>query len=196
MPFIVALSDGSLPVEQFRFYMAQDSLYLEHFGRSLAIVGARATEIGDVLTYTRFAEQAIVVENALHESFFQDFGLTDKGIMQPACHHYVHFLRSMATIEPVEVGMAATLPCFWIYKEIGDYIYRRQNNQNNPYQRWIATYGGQEFAKGVRNAIEICNKAAAGTTEQIRNRMTEAFVASAHLEYEFWQAAYEIRMWR
>ena len=196
MPFIAELSDGSLSLEQFRFYMAQDSLYLEHFGRALAIVGARAPELQDVLAYTRFAEQAIVVENALHESFFKDFGLTDKGSIQPACHHYVHFLRSTATIEPVEVGMAATLPCFWIYKEVGDYIYSRQNDRENPYQRWIATYGGAEFAEGVRNAVAICNRAAAATTQQIRDRMTAAFVASAHLEYGFWQAAYDLKEWK
>ncbi len=35
MPFIKELSEGSLPKDKFRFYMAQDSLYLEHFGRTL-----------------------------------------------------------------------------------------------------------------------------------------------------------------
>ena len=45
MPFITELTNGSLPKEKFRFYMAQDSLYLEHFGRTLALIGAKAFAI-------------------------------------------------------------------------------------------------------------------------------------------------------
>jgi thiaminase/transcriptional activator TenA len=123
MPFIKELSEGSLPQEKFRFYMAQDSLYLEHFGRTLSLIAAKITDLQDVLAFMRFAENAIVVENALHESYFKDFGLNDKGILQPACHHYIHFLRSTAALESVEIAVAAVLPCFWIYREVGDYIY-------------------------------------------------------------------------
>lgn len=193
MPFIKELSNGTLPKEKFQFYMAQDSLYLEHFGRALALVGAKAFDTQDALTYMRFAENAIVVENALHESFFKDCGLIDKGTMEPACHHYVHFLRSTTAWEPVEVGMAATLPCFWIYKEVGDYILNHPKNVDNPYQRWIETYGGEAFAIAVQNAISICDRAATNTTPDIRRRMTEAFVASSRLEFDFWNGAYELR---
>lgn len=195
MPFIEELSNGHLPKEKFQFYMSQDSIYLEHFGRALALIGARAYEIKEALIYLRFAENAILVENALHDSFFKEFGLTERGVIQPACHHYVHFLKSTAALEPVEVGMAAVLPCFWIYKEVGDFIYKNQKETTNPYQRWIDTYGGEEFALAVRSAIDICDKAAAQTTAEIRQRMTEVFTASAHLEYNFWQSAYELKKW-
>jgi thiaminase/transcriptional activator TenA len=196
MPFIEELMNGKLAKEKFQFYIAQDSLYLEHFGRALALTGAKAFDIADALTYIRFAENAIVVENVLHESFFKDFGLTDKGSIQPACHHYSHFLKSTAAFEPLEVAMAATLPCFWIYKKVGDYIYQNQNITTNPYQRWIETYGGEEFSVAVQQAIDICDNAAANTTSDIRKRMTDAFITSSRLEFEFWEAAYNIRMWR
>ena len=133
MPFVQELANGTLPKNKFQFYMAQDSIYLEHFGRALALIGAKSHDIGDALAYLRFAEGAIVVENALHESYFQDFGVKDKGKIQPACHHYTHFLKSTAAMEPVEVAMAATLPCFWIYKKVGDQIYKGQQTFNNPY---------------------------------------------------------------
>lgn len=195
MPFIEELANGTLPREKFQFYMTQDALYLEHFGRALALAGARAFDIQDALSYLRFAENAIVVEHALHESFFRDFGLTEKGTVQPACHHYVHYLRSVTALEPVEVGMAATLPCFVIYKEVGDYISGGNQVAGNPYQRWIETYGGEEFAVAVHRAISICDNAAANTTATIRTRMTEAFITSSHLELDFWQAAYDVRKW-
>lgn len=196
MPFIKELSDGSLPQEKFRFYMAQDSLYLEHFGRTLSLIAAKITDLQDVLAFMRFAENAIVVENALHESYFIDFGVSDKGVLQPACHHYIHFLRSTAALDSVEVAVAAVLPCFWIYREVGNHIYQTQNTVDNPYEKWIATYAGEEFSQAVDHAIAICNTVAENTTEATRERMTEAFIMASRMEYHFWEAAYELKMWK
>ncbi|ASK32077.1 thiaminase II [Chryseobacterium sp. T16E-39] len=196
MSFIKELSDGTLPLEKFKFYMAQDSLYLEHFGRTLSLIAAKIPDLQHVLTFMRFAENAIVVENALHELYFTDFGVTDKGTLQPACHHYTHFLRSTAALEAVEVAVAAVLPCFWIYREVGDYIYKHQNAINNPYHKWIETYGGEEFSIAVDQAIAICDTIAEKATEETRNKMTEAFIMSTRMEYHFWEAAYELKIWK
>ncbi|KFF12807.1 thiaminase II [Chryseobacterium soli] len=196
MPFIKELSAGTLPQEKFRFYMMQDSLYLEHFGRTLSVIAAKIHDIRDVLAFMRFAENAIVVENALHEFYFQDFGVTDKGVLEPACHHYIHFLRSTAALESVEIAAAAVLPCFWIYKKVGDYIYSHQNTVNNPYQKWIDTYGGDEFAVAVEQAIAICDTLAENSTPETQKRMTEAFVMASRMEYDFWEAAYELKTWK
>lgn len=196
MPFITELSNGSLSVDRFKFYMAQDSLYLEHFGRALAFVGAKANDIHHVLDFLRFAEGAIVVENALHETYFKDFGLSERGNLQPACHHYIHFLKSTAAFEAVEIGMAALLPCFWIYKEVGDFILKNSTTENNPYQNWISTYGGEDFALSVQKAIDICDKVADKTTPAIREKMLEAFLTSSLLEFDFWQGAYDFRNWK
>lgn len=195
MPFIYELSDGTLNKKKFQFYITQDSLYLEHFGRTLALIGSKVHDIDDALAYIRFAENAIVVENALHESYFKEFEIFEKGIPEPVCHHYLHFLKSTAAFEPVEVAMAATLPCFWIYKEIGDYILNLEQTAENPYKSWIDTYAGEDFAVAVKSAIEICDKAALNTTAEIRNRMNEAFVTASRLEYQFWQAAYDLKTW-
>lgn len=195
MPFVVELANGTLPKEKFQFYMAQDSLYLEHFGRALALIAARANEIGQTLKYLKYAETAIVVENILHESYFKDFGLTEKGEIQPACHHYIHFLKSTAALDSVEIAMAAVLPCFWIYKKVGDHIYNHLRSENNSYQRWIDTYGGEEFADAVEKAIDLCDEVASETTPAVRKKMTEAFITSSRMEYHFWEAAYDLKKW-
>lgn len=195
MPFITELSKGTLPKEKFQFYMAQDAMYLEHFGRALALIGARAFDLQDVLTYIRFAENAIVVENALHEHYFKKFDITDKGKLQPICHHYIHFIKSTAALESVEIAMAAVLPCFWIYKKVGEHIYHNQQSDNNPYKKWIDTYVGEAFAACVAQAISICDKVAVNTTPVMRERMTEAFITASQLEYNFWEAAYELKSW-
>jgi thiaminase (transcriptional activator TenA) len=136
-----------------------------------------------------------VVENALHEYYFKDFNLTDKGITQPTCHHYAHFLKSTASLESVEVAVAAVLPCFWIYKEVGDYIYKNQQSTNNPYQKWIDTYAGEEFNPVVQQAITICDSLASNCTTSQQHFMTDAFITSSQLEFQFWDSAYHIRKW-
>jgi len=195
MPFITELIDGTLPVEKFQFYMAQDSHYLEHFGRSLSIIASRIQNITDTLAFIQFAEGAIVVENALHESYFKDFNLTGKGIMQPTCHHYVHTLKSTATLANIEVAVAAVLPCFWIYREVGNFIYKNQKSLNNPYQKWIDTYAGEDFDVLVEQAIEISNRLSSNCTEAQQNLMTDAFITSSRLEFQFWDSAYNLKTW-
>jgi thiaminase/transcriptional activator TenA len=193
-PFIEELRDGTLAPARFQFYIAQDSHYLAHFGRALALLAARAPALPDALAFIRFAEGAVIVESALHQSFFRQFGVASRGAMEPACHHYAHYLRSTAALEAVEVGMAAVLPCFWIYQEVGQHILGTQPPGDNPYQAWIATYAGEEFGALVQQAIAICDQAAAQATPAQRQAMTEAFVTAARLEWQFWDGAY--RQWR
>lgn len=195
MPFIEELTRGTLASAKFEFYIAQDSLYIGHFGRTLAMIAAKCADRHDALAYIKFAEEALVVEEALHRSYFQQFNLADTGEMQPACHHYVHFLRSTAAMDAVEVAMAATLPCFWIYKKVGDYIYAHQEAAENPYQQWIATYGGAEFSISVDKAIQLCNQAAQQGSPVLRQQMKAAFITASHMEYAFWEAAYNLRNW-
>lgn len=196
MPFITELMDGTLDKAKFQFYMAQDSIYLEHFGKAMALIAGRANKISDSLAFISFAENAIMVENSLHEFYFKDFGVTDKGSEQPACHHYIHFLKSTIALSSIEVGMASVLPCFWIYKIVGDYILQNQTKKNNPYQKWIDTYGGEEFSSTVSKAIMICDKVAIMATDQIKEEMTGVFITATRLEFDFWDSAYKLKNWQ
>lgn len=196
MPFIEELHKGSLPLKKFQFYMGQDSFYLEHFARSLALIAARAQNTSHALDFIRFAEGAIVVEKALHDSYFQEYGLTQRGTIEPTTHHYISFLKSTAALDQVEIAMAAVLPCFWIYKEVGDYIYKNRIAEENPYQKWIDTYAGEEFGLLVEKAKSICNAIAKDLTSAQKQSMTEAFVSASRLEFMFWDSAYHLHTWK
>jgi len=197
MPFISELSNGSLPLDKFQFYMRQDAFYLEEFGRVLAFIGAKSADNQQALDYFEFGRNALIVEKALHENYFKEFGLDpeDDNKIEPVCHHYVHFLKSVAAFEPIEVAMAATLPCFWIYKEVGDHIVSIASGDQNPYSKWIDTYSGEDFAEGVNKAKNYVDQISEQTTATNREKMRQVFITASRLEYHFWQAAYEKRMW-
>lgn len=195
MPFIRELMEGSLDPEKFKHYISQDSHYLEHFGRTLSLIAARAHRKDHVLQFIRFAEGAIVVESALHAGYLAQLGIGERPPLSPACHHYNSFLVSTAALAQVEVSMAAVLPCFWIYKEVGDHILQNQNKNGNRYQEWINTYGGEEFAILVKKAIEICDEVAASCTPAQQEAMTEAFVTASRMEWLFWDSAWRLEQW-
>jgi thiaminase/transcriptional activator TenA len=195
LPFITELINGTLDKEKFKFYIGQDSIYLDHFGRALALIAGRAGQLNHVLDFIRFAEGAIVVENALHADYFRAFEITTQPEISPGCHHYTNFLLKEAALSQVEVAMAAVLPCFWIYKYIGDFIFSQQTMSDNPYQTWIATYAGEDFGVVVEKAITICEQAANTCTEAQKEKMTEAFICACEMEWIFWDDAYRRKRW-
>lgn len=197
MPFIEELKNGTLPLEKFQFYMLQDAKYLEHYGRALAALGSKAGDNEMALDFFEFGKNALIVERALHEAYFKQFKLepNQEITIEPVCHHYIHFLKSTVAYDPIEVATAAILPCFWIYKEVGDHIYQNQNTENNPYKNWIETYSGEEFAEGVKKALQYSNDMAENSTEKGQKAMLEAFIAASRLEFKFWDAAYRNITW-
>jgi thiaminase (transcriptional activator TenA) len=194
LPFNRELTDGSLEREKFAFYMKQDALYLADFSRALAITGARSQSAGELKDFLGFAIGAVVVERSLHDSFLKRFDAHIDVNKSPACFSYTNFLLAMAAMEDYPVAVAALLPCFWIYREVGLHIHQRAA-KNNPYQDWIDTYAGKDFSESVDRAIDITDRIAENTSANTRSRMTDKFIDSSRLEWMFWDSAYRIEQW-
>src|SRR4051812_41119928 len=162
MPFNQELASGMLSEDRFKHYITQDAHYLIGFGRALTLAAAKAPNPDRVVQFAKSAEGAIVVERALHGSFFQQYGITAdvfaRTPLTPACHHYVSYLLATAFGEPYEVLLGALLPCFWIYAEVGRDIHARATKPN-PYQAWIDTYAGDDFHAAVRAVIGAADEA-------------------------------------
>ena len=199
MPFNQELAAGTLSRERFVFYMLQDAHYLTVFGRALAVTAARAPDNDALITFAGSAREAVVVERALHEDFFRKFGISAAEAAatepSPTCSHYTSYLLATAHNAPYEVSVAALLPCFWIYWEVGKHLYDIAA-PDNPYQAWIDTYADEEFAKGVRKVIAIADQVAEAAAPTTRTQMLEAFVRAAQLEWMFWDSAYRLERWR
>jgi len=198
MPFNMELATGELSEARFRHYITQDAHYLIGFGRALAIAAAKAPNPDRIVQFAKSAEVAIVVERALHGSFFEQFALTQETFAQtplsPTCHHYVSYLIATAYAEPYEVVLGALLPCFWIYAEVGREIHTRAVNPN-PYQAWIDTYAGEEFHHAVQAVIEATDEVAQAASPALTERMHAAFTQATQLEWAFWDSAYRLETW-
>ena len=190
LPFNRELAAGSLNEERFQFYIAQDALYLEQYARILIMAGARGPDSATLRLFAASALEAVAVEQALHQGYLRGGSVE----ASPDCLGYTSFLLATAYHEPWEVLMAALLPCFWIYWEVGNAI-AAEAVADNKYRAWIDTYSDEGFGAAVRAVILATNTAAQGTTEAVRERMMTAFVRSTQYEYLFWDGAYKLRGW-
>jgi len=194
-PFNQELSEGTLAKEKFQFYMKQDSLYLVDFARALAVAASRANNPDDLVLLLDFSKGAIIAERALHEFYFDFYGIKMDVEKAPGCFTYTNFLISTAIHGSYEESLAALLPCFWIYQEVGLDIHKNAASQN-PYQKWIDMYSGEDFQGVVKNAIELTDRVAKYASRKQLQQMEEAFIASTRLEWMFWDSAYRMENWQ
>lgn len=194
LPFIKELMNGKLTKEQFIFYIKQDAIYLAEYGKILTGIASRLDNANHIAAFIEFASDSINVEQALHESFMHEIK-DGNSEASPTCLLYTSFLHKQLANAPIEVALAAVLPCFWIYKEVSDYILTHQVEGDNPYQSWINTYGGEDFDRSVFTAISICDAVAAQCTESQQQAMIGAFSISSKLEWMFWDSAYKQEKW-
>lgn len=198
LPFNRELANGTLTERQFRFYMIQDALYLEQYSRALSLAAAQAPDADAMAFFARAAEQALVVERALHGGFFEKFGIDPRDAAKaepsPTCYGYTNFLLALALQGGYAALVAALLPCFWIYWKVGNHI-AGTAAPDNPYQAWIDTYADPSFGEAVDTLIGITDRTAAATTPGGREAMMRAFERAVQYEWMFWDSAYRTETW-
>lgn len=191
-PFLKGLSDGSLPEGRFRFYLQQDALYLRAFGQALSLLASKAPREDWAITLNQHASEAIQVERQLHETLLK--GVPRVDTMAPSNYAYTNHLLATAARGSFAEGMAAVLPCYWIYWEVGKEL-KRRGSKNAAYQRWIDQYSGEEYGKVVGQVLDIMNAEAAEASPAQRRRLVELYTISARYEYLFWDMAWREERW-
>jgi thiaminase (transcriptional activator TenA) len=200
LPFVLELTQGTLDRDRFRFYIQQDAIYLGRFARVLAMAAARAPDTAILQNLAHAALGAVTVEQALHERYLREFGIDPEAAARveaaPDCFAYTSFLLAAAYHEPWEVLVAALLPCFRIYWDVGCAI-AGMAAPGNPFQAWIDTYANPSFGEAVRTVMRTADRAAAPAraSRAVRENMLAAHRRATQYEYLFWDGAYRRRTW-
>ena len=197
-PFVRGFTNGSLPREAFRFYAVQDALYLRDIARVLSIAAARAPQDDWIIMFNEPVAGALKVERSLHESFFAEWGFTPEAVaatpLAPTNLAYTSYLLAVAYGAPFHEALAALLPCYWIYWEVGKAL-ERSGSADPPDARWIGTHASEEFGALVRLVIECLNGEAARHGASERNAMARHFVTTSRYEWMFWDMRYRREAW-
>jgi len=189
-PFMKGLTDGSLEEEKFRYYILQDFLYLREFSKALAVLSAKADSREESLVFADHMSHALGVEMSLH-GYFISLWKVDTNSVTPSPTNllYTSYLLSTVYSRPFYEGVAAVLPCYWVYMEVGKELIKK-GSHNPLYKKWIDTYGGEEYEKGVRAVINIVNSFK--LTEEQKEAVKRHFRTASIFEYMFWDSAYRL----
>ena len=197
-PFLKGLADGSLPRSRFEFYLIQDELYLRAFAQALSILASKAPREEWAMTLNQHAAAAIQAERELHDSILKAFGVPAQKVrtaaMAPTNLAYTNHLLAAAHQRSFGEGLAAVLPCYWIYWEAGKEL-KKRGSKDPQYQRWIDMYSGEEYGKVVRQVLDMMNAESGGMTPEARHAAARLFEISSRYEWMFWDMAWREEAW-
>jgi thiaminase/transcriptional activator TenA len=197
-PFLAGLTDGSLPRESFRHYVVEDALYLVDYARALALVGARAPDDAAIAMFASHARGALEVERALHAGLLAELGVPPGALRAasagPTTLAYTSYLLRTCHQGSFAEGLAAVLPCYWIYAEVGARLLAR-SSPDPLYARWIGTYGGEEFAGIVAEVLALVDRTGEAASASEEAAMRERVLTTSRYEWMFWDASWRRETW-
>lgn len=187
-----------MPRSRFQFYLTEDVHYLRTFAKTLRLLAAKSPREDWSITLNKHAIESIQAERQLHEQLLASYGISAERPattrVAPTTYAYTNHLLRVAYEKPFREGLAAVLPCYWIYWEVGKELQRR-GSRDADYQRWIDQYASEEFGHTVEQVLEMMNAEAEGLDATARDRLKEVFQISSRYEWMFWDMAWREESW-
>jgi thiaminase/transcriptional activator TenA len=179
--FVRGLGDGSLPIDCFKGYVAQDAYFLEAFARSYAFCLAHSTSREDIQSFADLIA-GVREELELHKSYAQRWQVDISGVRPiAATSAYVDFLLATAKLGDLGETIAAMTPCMRLYAYLGQSLAKRETAAL--YDEWIRTYAASGF-EALAARLEALLDEHAVDSAPVRTNYRRAM----ELEYGFFDA--------
>ncbi len=181
--FVRGLADGSLSVESFQSYVAQDAFFLESFVKAYALALAHSDDQQGMRDFAELIS-GVIEELELHEGYAERWGVSLEGV-EPveATLAYTDFLLATASLGGVGETCAAMTPCMRLYAFLGQSLAEEGYDEDYPYSEWIQTYADPEF-EALAAKLEALLDRYAKDTPAVRSAYRRAMA----LEIAFFEA--------
>lgn len=183
----------------FTYFILQDYRYLLDFAQVLCAGASKAADLATLEIFARHALTAVEVERTFHGAFGKSLGLSTRQLDNtpkgPVTEAYTKHLQAVARSGTLGEVVAAILPCYWVYGEVGKKLYPTRPKKPRIYRQWIETYASEEYWKPVREQIRLMNHLGSRAKAQERMLMRAHFVLSSRYEFLFWDQAYRREKW-
>ena len=194
-PTVRGIGDGTLSLERFRYYMAQDYLFLIDYCRVLALGVAKSPDLESMGRWAALLDETLNSEMELHRSFCVDFGISleelEATAPSPATLAYTGHLLRVANEGSIAEIAAALLPCQWGYDDIGRALASGAAPDGSLHRRWIEGYNAPEYQAVTAWLRGFVDRLAEDAEAEMRDRMRELFAEGVRQEFAFWQAAWQ-----
>ncbi|KAL6890773.1 Phosphomethylpyrimidine kinase domain-containing protein [Trichoderma evansii] len=191
-PFVMALGNGTLPVESFKGYIVQDYLYLVHFSRANALAAYKAKSIGDISRSTEIVAH-ILHEMKLHINYCNSFGISESEIQATqelqACTAYTRYVLDIGQSEDWLALQMALAPCLLGYGAVAKMLHAHADTvrDGNTYWAWIENYNADDYVEAVRLGSELLEKNIRLQSPSRIEELIKIFVHATKMEIGFWE---------
>jgi thiaminase/transcriptional activator TenA len=179
--FVQGLGDGTLPVETFKGYVAQDAYFLEAFARAYSFCLAHGTSRDDLYGFGELIA-GVLDELRLHRGYAERWKVDLAGVTPlEATRAYVDFLLETARRGNLGETIAAMTPCMRLYAFLGRAL--AATEVSPLYADWVQTYADPGFEALAARLERLLDRHATGS-EAVRANYRRAMA----LEYGFFDA--------
>ncbi|MEM0092330.1 MAG: TenA family protein [Saccharolobus sp.] len=180
--FVNQLREGNLDLDVFRYYLIQDSKYVEDMLKALFLAASKGsitdtTKILNAILSSR--DKGLEINNKLYEKL-----KISKEEIQRTGYNLVNYAYTRHLYYNANLGwnqfLIAWTPCMLGYSIIGDYVI---DTPNEIYKLWATFYSSKEYKKRVETILDILNNI------NINEADLNIFIRSVRFEIGFWEAA-------
>lgn len=189
--FINELAEGTLALDKFARYIAQDELYLKNYYRQMFELAELMDTDENRALFEDFARSGMEGEKAMHEFLIGKYGIETDVEPSDVTRSYNNLAQEAIDTGDRSLAIAAMLPCMWIYNRVGLNILKIAKLEDNPYKEWILEYGNEEFTQGVNTVLDIVDSWTAKADRKTLEGMEHYYMRGAQYEYDFWEYGYE-----
>jgi thiaminase/transcriptional activator TenA len=199
-PFVRGLGDGTLPIERFRFYLAQDYVFLIEYCRVFALAAAKARDLQTIGVFTHLLDETLNIEMQLHRDYCERLGIAETDLEAttpaPITHAYTRHLLTVAYSGTIAEIVAAVLPCQLGYGGIATALAGEgRGGANSNYAEWIKTYSSPQFIAGAEKLCCLLDDLTAERRARELAPLETLFLTSSRYEYLFWEMAWTQSSW-
>jgi thiaminase (transcriptional activator TenA) len=112
----------------------------------------------------------------------------------PTTIAYTSYLLSVCATGTFAEAVAAVLPCYWVYRDVGRELLAR-SSPDPLYAQWIASYGSPELDAVVESVLAVTDGLGDDLGPSERTRCHEHFAVTTRYEWMFWDAAHRQLTW-
>ncbi|MFN2340418.1 MAG: thiaminase II [Halanaerobium sp.] len=196
-PFVKEIFSGDLDEDIFKFYLKQDYYYLNQSMRNMAVliskldnVQAKQKLIGVLNSEANveFAEYEKLLDlYKINKANYKNFRLSYANIS------YSNYLLAVSSQNSFAEGLAALIPCYWIYQKMAEeHSDHLRENKNEIYKNWAAVFRSSEYRELVEDLIILLE---AKLTEANFEQLKDQFNNSIKFEYQFFDDVYQKKLW-
>jgi thiaminase II len=185
--FVRRMGDGTLPVENFRYYMIQDYLFLVQFARATALSAYKSSSLQDI---GRSVQQVVTLQEEikLHIDFCKDYGLEEADIVKQeedqATTAYTRYVLDIGQSQDWLALQVALLPCLIGYGIIAKRLHGDTNTlREGRYWKWVEQYVDQPYVEAMMRGSDLIEEHAHKQSVSRIEELAQIFIHATNVSY-------------